>query len=131
MLITKTAVEILIMSNDSNPNTPSTATRVHPRDKRLCPDCEQFLPVDRSKITVGDEVTFVTTSQSSTKARFSTKQGVVEAVLPEDALMIKYRGGSIVRLRGDVTPIDAPNALTLAFSGVCKCNQPADPEAQS
>lgn len=110
------------MSNDSNPNNQATATRVHSRDKRLCPDCEKFLPVDRSKITIGDEVTFVTTSGSSNKVRFSTKQGVVEAVLPENALMIKYRGRSIVRLRGDVTPIDAPNALTLAFSGVCKCS---------
>ena len=119
------------MSNDSNPNNQVTANQSLHRDTRRCPKCEMFLPIDRSKIAVGDQVSFMASSSRGRSVKFSGKKGVVEAIQPDDVILIKYRGEIYTRAREDVSPADAPTPLTMAFIGVCQCNAPADPEAQS
>lgn len=119
------------MSNDSNPINQATANEPLHRDTRRCPVCEKFLPVDRSKIAIGDQVSFMASTAQGLSFKFSGKKGVVEAIQPEDVILIKYRGEIYSRAREDVSPADAPTPLTMAFIGVCQCNAPADPEAQS
>ncbi|WP_449193658.1 hypothetical protein [Acinetobacter baumannii] len=64
-----------------------------------CPTCKKMIPVDRSKIKAGDEVSFCRVTQSSKSARFSSRD---------------------IR---DVSPVDAPSPLTYAFVGTCECKE--------
>ncbi|MEO3358565.1 hypothetical protein [Acinetobacter haemolyticus] len=91
-----------------------------------CESCDKYIPVDRSNIKVGDDVSFTTTYQTSRTARFSSKQGTVKAITG-DVCEINVGKKTYLRNIADVSPTDAPNALTYALFGTCKCNKEATP----
>lgn len=91
-----------------------------------CPECNKMIPVDRSAIKAGDTVSFCKINQTSRSARFSSKEGkVINRV--GDQVTVQYRK-EIIKFDIDaVTPADAPNPLTYAFSGTCECGtKPTD-----
>ncbi|MFY1367035.1 hypothetical protein ACORPH_15995, partial [Acinetobacter baumannii] len=81
-----------------------------------CPTCKKMIPVDRSKIKAGDEVSFCRVTQSSKSARFSSREGVVDC-REGDVVLVKYRKEIIPLNIKDVSPVDAPSPLTYAFVG--------------
>ena len=91
-----------------------------------CESCDKYIPVDRSNIKVGDAVSFTTTYQTSRTARFSSKEGKVKAIIG-DICEISVAKKVYVKNIADVSPTDAPNALTYALFGTCKCDKEATP----
>lgn len=55
-----------------------------------CPTCKKMIPVDRSEIKAGDEVSFCKVTQTSKSARFSSREGTVEC-REGDVVLVKYR----------------------------------------
>jgi len=89
-----------------------------------CPKCRKMIPVDRSTIKAGDAVSFCKINQTSRSARFSSKEGKVIS-RDGDQVTVQYRKEIIKFDIEAVTPADAPNPLTYAFSGTCECGTKA------
>ncbi|EEY78940.1 hypothetical protein HMPREF0012_01809 [Acinetobacter calcoaceticus RUH2202] len=85
-----------------------------------CSTCKKMIPVDRSEIKAGDEVSFCKVTQTSKSARFSSREGIVEC-REGDVVLVKYRKELIPLNIKDVSPSDAPSPLTYAFVGTCGC----------
>ena len=85
-----------------------------------CSTCNKVIPVDRSEIKAGDEVSFFRVTQTSKSARFSSREGIVEC-REGDVVLVKYRKELIPLNIKDVTPAGAPGPLTYAFVGTCEC----------
>lgn len=85
-----------------------------------CPTCNKVIPVDRSEIKAGDEVSFCKVTQTSKSARFSSREGIVDC-REGDVVLVKYRKELIPLNIKDVTPAGAPGPLTYAFVGTCEC----------
>ncbi|MBD0233251.1 hypothetical protein IAG04_12370 [Acinetobacter baumannii] len=79
-----------------------------------CPTCKKMIPVDRSKIKAGDEVSFCRVTQSSKSARFSSREGIVDC-REGDVVLVKYRKEIIPLNIKDVSPVDASAAVIRLF----------------
>ena len=71
-------------------------------------------------------ISFTTTYQTSRTARFSSKEGKVKAIIG-DICEISVAKKVYVKNIADVSPTDAPNVLTYALFGTCKCDKEATP----
>ncbi|OKP27651.1 hypothetical protein [Serratia fonticola] len=94
-------------------------------NKHRCSLCHKPLPIDHSQIKVGDKVTFsyqvTKMTQTKTSVKISERTGTVVSI-SSPRVEIIYRGSRQWLELTDVTPYDAPNALTVAFQGLCECN---------
>lgn len=91
-----------------------------------CKSCDKYIPVDRSNIKVGDEVSFTTTYETSNSARFSSKTGKVIDIAGDICEVVVKKKSYFKNIR-DVSPDDAPNPLTYALFGLCKCSKEETP----
>ena len=91
-----------------------------------CDNCKKYIPIDHSKINVGDEVSFTTTYQTSNSARFSSKTGKVIGIEGDICEVVVKKKNYFKNIR-DVSPDDAPNPLTYALFGLCKCSKEETP----
>lgn len=90
-----------------------------------CSSCHKPLPIDHSVIKVGDKVNFclqvTKVTKNGTSVKMSERTGTVISINSPRVEVI-YRGSRQWLELTDVTPYDAPNALTVAFQGLCECN---------
>lgn len=91
-----------------------------------CENCKKYIPIDHSKIKVGDEVSFTTTYETSNSARFSSKTGKVIDIVGDICEVVVKKKSYFKNIR-DVSPDNAPNPLTYALFGLCKCSKEETP----
>lgn len=93
-------------------------------NKYRCSSCHKPLPIDHSQIKVGDKVTFsyqvMKITKNRTSIKISERTGTVVSI-SSPRVEIIYRGSRQWLELTDVTPYDAPNALTAALQGLCEC----------
>ncbi|TQI78736.1 hypothetical protein FHU10_1223 [Serratia fonticola] len=93
-------------------------------DQYRCSSCHKPLPIDHSKIKVGDKVDFsyqvTKITKNGASIKISSRTGKVVSVTSTHA-EVTYRGVNHLMELTDITPYDAPNALTIAMQGLCEC----------
>lgn len=92
-----------------------------------CSVCDKFLPIDKSQIKTGDKVSISvgTANKNGTKIRYTSKRACVVDITGDSVTVTSGQKEIVVSL--DVaSPVDAPNALTVAFIGECNCGRQAN-----
>jgi hypothetical protein len=93
------------------------------RDKYYCTTCSKLKTPDGPfPLEPGDKVNFPQQSRVGQYIRVRSVTGTVLEVLTKTAL-VRYKGENYQVGRLDVTPVDAPNALTYSFSELCECSK--------
>lgn len=89
-----------------------------------CPVCNKFLPIDKSQIKAGDKVSISIgiANKNGTRIRYTSKRACVVDITGDNATVTSGRKKMVVSL-DVVSPVDAPNALTIAFIGECDCKE--------
>ncbi|HFC9831760.1 hypothetical protein [Raoultella ornithinolytica] len=89
-----------------------------------CSVCDKFLPIDKSQIKTGDKVSISvgTVNKNGSRVRYTSKKASVVDVSGDSVTVISGRKEMVVSL-DVVSPAEAPNALTVAFIGICDCKR--------
>ncbi len=92
-----------------------------------CSVCNKFLPIDKSQIKTGDKVTISvgTANKSGTRIRYTSKHACVVDITGDSVTVTSGRKEMVVSL-DVVSPVDAPNVLTVVFIGECNCRGQAN-----
>lgn len=87
-----------------------------------CSVCNKFLPIDKSQIKTGDKVSISvgTANKNGTRIRYTSKHACVVDITGDSVTVTSGRKEMVV------SPVDAPNALTVAFIGECSCRRQAN-----
>ncbi|CAB1217913.1 MULTISPECIES: hypothetical protein [Klebsiella/Raoultella group] len=92
-----------------------------------CSVCNKFLAIDKSQIKTGDKVSISvgTANKNGTRIRYTSKRACVVDITGDSVTVTSGRKEMVVSL-DVVSPLDAPNALTVAFIGECNCRRQAN-----
>ncbi|MDE9466860.1 hypothetical protein [Xenorhabdus bovienii] len=89
-----------------------------------CETCHKLKPVDRSKLAVGDRVTFSLSTKrvyrTHIKCAIRTVKGRIQQIQGEQVTM-SYRKQSYRLNREAVNPAGAPSEQAYAMIGTCTC----------
>lgn len=92
-------------------------------DRYYCAACNKLKRPDGPfPLEPGDKVNFPLQSSMSRSIRMRSVTGTVLEVLTKTAI-VRHKGENYQVGRLDVTPVDAPNALTYSFSELCECSK--------
>lgn len=91
-------------------------------NKYRCPACDKYLSTESVPLKVGDKVSFTKVIGNGRTIRMTSVKGIVQDDdKKNDLVRLRYRGEFLLLPRSRVTPIEAPNSLTVAMHGTCKC----------
>ncbi|EOE3541465.1 TPA: hypothetical protein P9I69_000211 [Klebsiella pneumoniae] len=92
-----------------------------------CSVCDKFLPIDKSQIKTGDKVSISvgTATKNGTRIRYTSKRACVVDITGDTVTVTSGRKEMVVSL-DVVSPVGAPNALTVSFIGECNCRRQAN-----
>jgi len=91
------------------------------RDKYHCPVCGKLKRIEGPvTMALGDKVNFTITAVNGREVRAKAAKGTLVELQPLSAI-VSCKGVLHQVKRDSVTPEDAPNPLTYAFSELCEC----------
>ncbi|PHM47111.1 hypothetical protein [Xenorhabdus miraniensis] len=94
-----------------------------------CEICNKFNPIDRSKLAVGDRVTFTFSTQrvyrTHIKCAIKTVKGRIQQIHGEQVI-VSYRKKQYPLNREAVNPAGTPSELAYVMIGTCICGDSHD-----
>ncbi|ENY6783348.1 hypothetical protein ACF1CY_000764 [Providencia rettgeri] len=98
------------------------------RNQYWCPTCDKPFPPENFPIHVGDTVDYMTQQVCKDEngrrfLRYQAEEGEVLKIEGENAFIACEGGDKDWFPLGSLTLSAAPNALTMALSGVCECKR--------